>query len=79
MSVTPVDSGAAPAMGVVGGGTMGVGIVYVFAAAGWQVTVVEPDEVRAQGLQVSLVEAAHSAMACKGSDARVTCRRVCTL
>lgn len=60
MSVTPVDSGAAPVMGVVGGGTMGVGIVYVFAAAGWQVTVVEPDEVRAQGLQVRLVEAAHS-------------------
>ena len=36
-----------PRVGVVGGGTMGVGIAYVFAAAGAQVTLVEPDATRA--------------------------------
>lgn len=35
-------------VGVVGGGTMGVGIAYVFAAAGCTVTLVEPDLPRAQ-------------------------------
>jgi 3-hydroxybutyryl-CoA dehydrogenase len=34
-------------IGVVGGGTMGVGIAYVSAMAGGNVTVVEPDETRA--------------------------------
>ena len=34
-------------IGVVGGGTMGVGIAYVSAMAGGDVTVVEPDEARA--------------------------------
>lgn len=38
-------------IGVVGGGTMGVGIAYVYAAAGWQTTVVEPDDVRARVMQ----------------------------
>jgi 3-hydroxybutyryl-CoA dehydrogenase len=32
---------------VVGGGTMGVGIVYVFAAAGFPICLVEPDDTRA--------------------------------
>ena len=38
-------------IGVVGGGTMGVGIAYVYAAAGWQTTVVEPDDGRARVMQ----------------------------
>lgn len=37
-------------VGVVGGGTMGVGIAYVFAVAGWATTVVEPDAGRAADL-----------------------------
>lgn len=45
-------------MAVVGGGTMGVGIVYVFAAAGWNVWVVEPDDTRALTLQKTLEETA---------------------
>ena len=39
-----------PSVGVVGAGTMGVGITYVFAAAGCRTTVVEPDRGRATGL-----------------------------
>jgi 3-hydroxybutyryl-CoA dehydrogenase len=38
-------------MAVVGAGTMGVGIAYVFAIAGWQVDVVEPDDARAQAMR----------------------------
>lgn len=48
------------AMAVVGGGTMGVGIAYVFAAAGWEVLVVEPDDGRAVSLQRTLGEAAQA-------------------
>ncbi|MFO0447315.1 MAG: FAD-dependent oxidoreductase, partial [Pseudomonadota bacterium] len=32
---------------VIGGGTMGTGIAYVCAQAGYAVTVVEPDDARA--------------------------------
>lgn len=46
----------AKSMAVVGGGTMGVGIVYVFAAAGWNVWVVEPDDNRVLSLQKTLEE-----------------------
>lgn len=48
------------AMGVVGGGTMGVGIAYVFAAAGWHTHVAEPDDARANAMQASLFHAAQS-------------------
>ncbi|OJY39890.1 3-hydroxyacyl-CoA dehydrogenase NAD-binding domain-containing protein [Pseudonocardia sp. 73-21] len=41
-------------VGVVGGGTMGAGIAYVFATAGVPTTVVEPDGGRAAGLVGSL-------------------------
>ena len=58
MSTIAPSSIGLSSMAVVGGGTMGVGIVYVFAAAGWQVSVVEPDEARAQGLQETLVQTA---------------------
>jgi 3-hydroxybutyryl-CoA dehydrogenase len=49
---------SAKTVAVVGGGTMGVGIVYVYAAAGWNVWVVEPDDARAQGVQKTLQDAA---------------------
>ena len=48
----------AKSMAVVGGGTMGMGIVYVFAAAGWNVWVAEPDDTRALMLQKTLEETA---------------------
>ncbi|MGH3622008.1 MAG: 3-hydroxyacyl-CoA dehydrogenase family protein [Sciscionella sp.] len=38
---------AARRIGVIGGGTMGIGIAYVFAGAGAEVTMVEPDATRA--------------------------------
>lgn len=48
-------------VGVVGGGTMGVGIVYVFAMAGFKVHLVEPDSARAdaafQTLEAAAVQA----------------------
>lgn len=37
-------------MAVIGAGTMGIGIAYVFAVAGYAVTVVEPDAGRYEGL-----------------------------
>jgi len=45
-------------MAVIGGGTMGVGIAYVFAVAGWQVYVVEPDALRIATMQNILQTAA---------------------
>ena len=45
-------------MAVIGGGTMGVGIAYVFAVAGWQVQVVEPDTQRAITMRHTLQQAA---------------------
>jgi len=41
---------------------MGVGIVYVFAAAGWNVWVVEPDDARAQSMQKTLEETASAGL-----------------
>ena len=43
---------------VVGAGTMGVGIAYVFAAAGHAVTLAEPDETRLSEASRTLAEAA---------------------
>ena len=49
MARETLDAGAAPGrIAIVGGGTMGVGIVYVFAAAGFKTHLVEPDEARAK-------------------------------
>lgn len=48
----------APSVGVVGGGTMGVGIAYVFAVAGWSTTVVEPDDQRADVMRRTVTDAA---------------------
>jgi 3-hydroxybutyryl-CoA dehydrogenase len=47
---------------VVGGGTMGVGIVYVFAMSGFAVTLVEPDADRARGVAVTLGDTAAGAV-----------------
>ncbi len=46
------------AVGVIGGGTMGIGIAYAFATAGWRTTVVEPDCARADGLTVAICDRA---------------------
>ncbi|GAC1324254.1 MAG: 3-hydroxyacyl-CoA dehydrogenase family protein [Mycobacteriales bacterium] len=50
-------------VGVVGAGTMGVGIAYVFAAAGCATTVVEPDSERQQALRSVLREQAGKGLA----------------
>lgn len=52
-----------PLVGVVGGGTMGVGIAYVFAAAGWATTVAEPDPARGQALRQVLHAQAEQGLA----------------
>jgi len=52
--------GVAPAIAVVGGGTMGVGIAYVYAAAGWTTWVVEPDEARAHAMLLTIAQTAAS-------------------
>ena len=49
-------------MAVIGGGTMGVGIAYVFAVAGWQVYVVEPDAQRALHMKQVLQSAAEGGL-----------------
>jgi 3-hydroxybutyryl-CoA dehydrogenase len=45
-------------MAVVGGGTMGVGIAYVYVVAGWNVWVVEPDDKRSAVMHQTLKDAA---------------------
>lgn len=50
-------------VGVVGAGTMGVGIAYVFAASGARTTVVEPDEDRMSAVRRELAEAAAAGLA----------------
>jgi 3-hydroxybutyryl-CoA dehydrogenase len=45
-------------MAVVGGGTMGVGIAYVHAAAGWATFVAEPDDARANAMIATLNQTA---------------------
>ena len=47
-------------MAVVGAGTMGVGIAYIYAAAGWNVIIVEPDDARSQAVQQTLADVAQS-------------------
>jgi len=62
--MSPLAHSFSPAksMAVVGGGTMGVGIVYVFAAADWNVWVVEPDDARAKAMQSTLVQTAQAGL-----------------
>ena len=59
MTLPPVSSPVF-AMAVVGAGTMGVGIAYVYAAAGWDVTVVEPDDLRSRAVQQTLADVAQA-------------------
>lgn len=47
-------------MGVVGGGTMGVGIAYVHAAAGYSTFVAEPDDGRADTMMTTLARTAQA-------------------
>lgn len=49
-------------LAVIGGGTMGVGIAYVFAVAGWQVYVVEPDDARSSSMLQTLKGAAEGGL-----------------
>ncbi len=49
-------------VGVVGGGTMGIGIAYVFAMAGYATTVVEPSETRASQMFLEIADAAVGAV-----------------
>ncbi len=50
------------AAAIVGGGTMGTGIAYVFALAGWTSTVVEPSETRVEAMFGELAAAANGAV-----------------
>jgi 3-hydroxybutyryl-CoA dehydrogenase len=58
----PQTSGADhPSIGVVGAGTMGIGIAYVFAAAGCPTTVVEPDPDQTKSAHEQLLSRAQKA------------------
>jgi len=50
-------------IGVIGGGTMGIGIAYAFATAGWRTTVVETDAARASTLVAAIRERAETGVA----------------
>ncbi|RBY79902.1 3-hydroxybutyryl-CoA dehydrogenase [Geodermatophilus sp. TF02-6] len=50
-------------VGVIGGGTMGIGIAYVFAVAGATTTVVEPDDARMATLRAEVEQAAAGGVA----------------
>lgn len=56
-------NGNSKTVGVLGGGTMGVGIAYVAAQAGGIVSLVEPDDDRYAALQVEIAGAVSSAVA----------------
>jgi 3-hydroxybutyryl-CoA dehydrogenase len=71
------DEGAEVA--VIGGGTMGTGIAYVSAYAGYRVTVVEPDDSRAAHLAAAVEGALQSAIRrgnLAGSAAATVQRRI---
>ena len=55
-STGPAGRPVAPSVGVVGAGTMGIGIAYVFAAADCPTTVVEPDTEQAKRAHEQLLE-----------------------
>lgn len=50
-------------MAVLGGGTMGVGIAYVAAQAGYEVLLVEPDDARVETVRRTVADAVVSAIA----------------
>lgn len=57
----PLDS-AHPGIAVIGGGTMGTGVAYVFALAGRRTTVVEPNDDRAHAMLGAIAAAAANAV-----------------
>lgn len=63
-------------VGVVGGGTMGVGIVYVFAMAGFAVHLVERDSMRTQAVMPTLNTAAAGAIQRGKIDAELAQQRL---
>jgi 3-hydroxybutyryl-CoA dehydrogenase len=73
MTLTTKDASIA----VVGGGTMGVGIVYVFAAAGFNVWLVEPDDARAGAVSQTLRDVAKLGVK-RGKLTEVQAQRVVT-
>ncbi len=56
------ERGMADRMAVLGGGTMGVGIAYVAAQAGYDVLLVEPDDRRVNTLRATIRDAVASAI-----------------
>jgi 3-hydroxybutyryl-CoA dehydrogenase len=62
MSAETVLERGANRMAVVGGGTMGTGIAYVFAMAGWETNVVEPNADRVVVMERELRAAAEGAV-----------------
>ena len=62
MNSTEIGQSIRPSMAVVGGGTMGVGIAYVYAAAGWITWVAEPDDGRASTMMATLTETAQAGL-----------------
>jgi 3-hydroxybutyryl-CoA dehydrogenase len=71
----PDISARSERVAVVGGGTMGVGLVYVFAAAGFDVWLVEPDEIRAEAVRRTLGDVAKAGVA-RGKLSEDEARRV---
>lgn len=66
-------------VGVVGGGTMGVGIVYVLAMAGLPVTLVEPDAARAEAVRTTLDEVSAGAIQRGKVDAATARERIASV
>jgi len=56
-------SEASGSVAIVGGGTMGTGMVYVFAAAGFDTILVEPDSARQDAVSHQLAKAAENGVA----------------
>jgi 3-hydroxybutyryl-CoA dehydrogenase len=52
-----------PSVAVIGGGAMGVGIVYVFAAAGFPVWLAEPDDARVEAMLRTLRDVSRKGLA----------------
>ena len=58
-----MPSEARDSVAIVGGGTMGTGMVYVFAAAGFDTILVEPDSARQDAVAHQLAKAAENGVA----------------
>ncbi len=58
-----MQSEARGSVAIVGGGTMGTGMVYVFAAAGFDTILVEPDSARQDAVSHQLAKAAENGVA----------------